>query len=747
MTHATEPHWARRPVAAVVAADPFVRGSLGVLVLLTAMTVLYLILPALSQLPMNAYYQAIATACMLIALLGVAHHRPVRRQGWLLVIGGFGCWVVADLVFALEAEVWNGEVYPAPSDALYLAGYGVMAAGAMLMVRTRRAGRDMTALLDALIIATGAAVVASVFVIAPLAGDSELTTFGKVVSSAYPIGDVLLIAVIVRMWAAPGAQTASFRLLVAALGLTTAGDIFWNVQVIATGSLYSPLADVLWLGSYLAIAAAACLPSMRTLAELAPERADTGSARRRVFVLACGIMLPAATLLIDGATGGGVLWPVIGVGALLISVLVMLRMAKILATVEIQAVQLSALARSDALTGAPNRRTWDYELSRACAKSLEEDTPLCVAMMDMDHFKAYNDTHGHQAGDRLLREAVASWTEQLGDTGLLARYGGEEFAVLLPGLTVSEAQARIHGLRAVTPHGQTFSAGVSTWDPLTEPSHAVACADQALYEAKKTGRDRVLCHGGMAADATRPPAMPAFRIVLQPIIDIATGAVAGHEALARFDGTGNDPRGVFRLAYIDGYGDLLEAATMTAALAVPHRPAGQALYVNASARALGSARFWASIPARLDNVVVELTEDLEHVDGDVLADAVARLRSRGASVALDDLGAGVGEFYRMAALRPDIVKADRSLVQGCASQAGQSAVLRALVTYARALGAQVCAEGVEDVADLDHLNEVGVSLAQGFLLGRPDPHWRTGRSESAPEGQHLDQGGNSVPAS
>ena len=228
--------------------------------------------------------------------------------------------------------------------------------------------------------------------------------------------------------------------------------------------------------------------------------------------------------------------------------------------------------------------------------------------------------------------------------------------------------------------------------------------------------------------------------MLQPIIDIATGRIAGHEALTRFDGTANDPRGVFRLAHIDGYGDLLEAATIIAALAVPDRPVGQALYVNASARALTSSRFWARMPARLDTVVVELTEDLEHVDGATLADAVARLRSRGASVALDDLGAGVGEFYRMAALRPDVVKADRSLVHGCASEAGQSAVLQGLVAYARALGAQVCAEGVEDIADLDHLGELGVSLAQGFLLGRPDPNWRVGKSQAAPSDPSVNSG-------
>ncbi len=717
--------------AALMSVDPFVRRAVAMLGVLSVVAALYLVVP-LSGFALTAYYQMLASSSVLIALMGVAYHRPVRRRGWLLVLAGFGSWVVADMVSSIEQHFWRGEVYPAPSDALYLAGYVVMAAGAVVMVRTRRSGRDMTALLGALIIATGAAVVAAVFVIAPLASASDLTTVGKVIASSYPIGDVLLIAVIVRMWASPGAQTASYRLLVSAFVLTTAGDVFWNVELIATGDLTSRGSDVLWLGSYLAVAAAACLPSMRTLAEGAPERADTASPSRRVIVLAGGIMLPAATLLLDGATGDGVLWLVIGVGALLISMLVMLRMGRILHTVEIQAVQLAALARSDALTGAPNRRTWDYELSRACATSLEHGTPLCVAMMDMDHFKAYNDTHGHQAGDRLLRAAVARWTERLGPGTLLARYGGEEFAVLFPGLTLSEAHARVQDLRALTPHGQTFSAGVSMWDSLTEPAHVVACADQALYDAKRTGRDRVLVYGSMAVDASRTPALPPFSIVLQPIVEVATGRIVGHEALSRFEGRANDPRAVFRLAHLDGYGDLLEAATILAALDLSDRPEGQALYVNASARALASTRFWMRMPERLDEVMVELTEDTVHIDSATLADAVARLRARGASIALDDLGAGVGEFHRMAALCPDVVKADRSLVHGCATQPGQSAVLRALVTYAEALGTLVCAEGVEDWADLDHLEELGVSLAQGYLLGRPDPEWRAGNALTGP---------------
>jgi len=313
------------------------------------------------------------------------------------------------------------------------------------------------------------------------------------------VADVLLIAVIVRMWTALGARGASYRLLVSALAMTLAADIIWDVLVVVNGSQADRWTDQLYLASYVLLGFAACVPSMTTLADTRPGREGPVSAQHRLVILAGGLMLPAVTLVIEGALGYAVLWQVIGLGALLTSVLVLLRMSGILRTVEVQAVQLAELARSDSLTGAPNRRTWDYELARACTASLEQHTVLCVAMMDIDHFKNYNDTHGHQAGDRLLREAVAAWNGRLGEGEFLARYGGEEFTVLLPGLTLAQAQARIQSLSAVTPDGQTFSAGVSTWDPGTEPTSAVAAADKALYLAKGTGRDRVLTYSDIAS--------------------------------------------------------------------------------------------------------------------------------------------------------------------------------------------------------------------------------------------------------
>ena len=663
-------------------------------------------------------YLVVAVAAVAAAAQGLHRHRPERPLGWALVLLGFGGWTAADALWTLESRVWELPGYPVPSDALYLASYVALAAGMLLLVRSRRAGRDVTALLDAAIVTTGVAVLVGVFVLPPIAADSGLSTFGKVVLSAYPLGDLLLLAVLARLWTSPGARTSSYRLLAAALAVTTASDALYNVTAVTSGSTATTVAvDVGWLVGYLLLAAAMRAPSMRTLAEPAPDGELLAPSRTRLAALAGGLVLPAVALLVDGARSGPVHWGVLGVGGLLLSGMVLARMSGLLTVVQAQAVQLGALARSDALTGAPNRRTWDHELSRACAASRAEGRPLSVAMVDLDRFKAYNDAHGHQGGDLLLREAVAAWTAALGDDALLARYGGEEFAVLLPGLTPAEAAARLEALRAVPLLGQTFSAGVAAWDPATDPSSAVADADAALYAAKRTGRDRVVVHVRTAA----PHALPQPRVVLQPLVRLADGAVVGHEALARFEE--GDPPTVFAQAHAQGLGDLLELAAIQAALAVPGRPPGTALHVNVSARALASPRLWAGLPDDLRDVVVELTESLSVDDSTGLADAVARLRRRGARIALDDVGAGADEFARLSDLRLDVVKVDRSVVSGCHADPGRQAVLRALQCYAQALGAVVCAEGVEDPADLDALRAMGLGHAQGYLLGRPAPQW------------------------
>ncbi|HEX5901318.1 MAG TPA: GGDEF domain-containing protein [Solirubrobacteraceae bacterium] len=153
---------------------------------------------------------------------------------------------------------------------------------------------------------------------------------------------------------------------------------------------------------------------------------------------------------------------------------------------------LEDLAFTDALTGLGNRRAWETWLDAALGAAGDGGAPLCVAVFDLDHFKAYNDGHGHPAGDGLLAAAATAWRGELRPTDVLARYGGEEFAAVLPTCSLADAHVVVERIRAATPRGQTVSAGIAQWDGEEDAPSLVARADAALYAAKAAGRDRAL---------------------------------------------------------------------------------------------------------------------------------------------------------------------------------------------------------------------------------------------------------------
>lgn len=154
--------------------------------------------------------------------------------------------------------------------------------------------------------------------------------------------------------------------------------------------------------------------------------------------------------------------------------------------------RLSNLAETDELTGLPNRRVWDETISRAVGYARRTGRPLCVGLIDLDHFKDFNDKHGHQGGDRLLKSAAAAWRTVLRGGDTLARYGGEEFAVALPSCIAPEAEIVLERLRALTPAGQTCSVGLAEWVFGESAEELVARADEALYQAKRGGRDALV---------------------------------------------------------------------------------------------------------------------------------------------------------------------------------------------------------------------------------------------------------------
>lgn len=152
-------------------------------------------------------------------------------------------------------------------------------------------------------------------------------------------------------------------------------------------------------------------------------------------------------------------------------------------------------ALSDALTGLANRRAWDDGLHREVARARRGGASLCIAAIDVDHFKTINDEQGHGAGDRFLRRAAAAWRTALRASDLLARTGGEEFAVALPDCDLEAALAVGDRFRELTPEGLTCSVGVAQWDGEESREALMRRADRALYAAKRAGRDRTVAAG------------------------------------------------------------------------------------------------------------------------------------------------------------------------------------------------------------------------------------------------------------
>ena len=168
------------------------------------------------------------------------------------------------------------------------------------------------------------------------------------------------------------------------------------------------------------------------------------------------------------------------------------RLKRIEAEREALLEEVEELARSDALTGLPNRRALDETLPREMVRARRSGTSLCLAILDIDRFKAYNDSHGHLVGDILLRDCAAAWDAELRGEDLLVRFGGEEFLVVLPNCEPGDATEIVERLRAAMPDRQTCSAGLVRWDGVESTEELLGRADTALYDAKGAGRDRLV---------------------------------------------------------------------------------------------------------------------------------------------------------------------------------------------------------------------------------------------------------------
>jgi diguanylate cyclase len=439
-------------------------------------------------------YLVVAAIGVAMSVVGACKVRGARRKVWVALAAGQALYLAGDILWVIYEEVLHIAPYPSVADAFYLTRYLLLIVGLMWLIRGRRRGRDRAAFLDAAIISTGFAVIGGVFIVAPAAASGGESVLSQVVAGAYPVGDLLLLAGLIRLFTSGAARNLSFWSLVSGLAITMVVDIQYVISVVS-GAWFPDWMNTGWLVGYLLIGFSALHPSVDHLSEPTPDQPERVTSARLV-ALGLALSLAPLTELLARVVGVEVSPYIVIVGALVGTILVLARMAGLLRALQAQAVQVAALARNDGLTGVANRRTWDHELSRACAAARDNDLPLTVALLDLDDFKAFNDTHGHVMGDQVLKETASAWWQLLDGRGFLARYGGEEFTVLLPNTSADDAETILDELRGAVTQGQTCSIGLTVWDGHEDPDHVVSRADEALYYAKRNGRNRVAVHDG-----------------------------------------------------------------------------------------------------------------------------------------------------------------------------------------------------------------------------------------------------------
>ncbi len=417
--------------------------------------------------------------------------------------------------------------------------------------------------------------------------------------------------------------------------------------------------------------------------------------------------------------------------------------------------QMLRMIMTDGLTGMPNRRAFDQALRGEWRRCTRAGGPLSVIMIDIDHFKKFNDTFGHLVGDEVLCAVARALTASLHREGdSVARFGGEEFAVVLPGIdgdgAVTVAERLVAAVRAVTIRqapgwNLTVSAGSASWHPDAGPLKSVELlsrADEALYVAKAAGRDRAIAYENSLADkAALEDAIRAgldaaeFELHYQPIIALRTGDIAGVEALIRWNrpGHGTVPPDAFipvaetsTLICDLGRWVLREAtAQLTSWLVEGAVGAGVRLAVNTSALHIASSDIVSDVRDALEasglpahHLEVELTETALGDDG-MVGTNLARLRELGVTVSIDDFGTGHTSVGQLPNLPINTLKIDRSFL--ALTDRRQRDLVTLIIGAAHAFGLRVVAEGIEDPATLHWLKDLGCDDAQGFLMARPMP--------------------------
>lgn len=415
--------------------------------------------------------------------------------------------------------------------------------------------------------------------------------------------------------------------------------------------------------------------------------------------------------------------------------------------------EINQLARYDTLTGLANRLHITELLDRSLRNHVGQPQPCAMFLMDLDRFKAVNDTLGHPVGDQLLQQVAMRLRSIVGEKGQVGRLGGDEFQVVLPQVTHTGklgniANSIILGLsKPFSIDGEQVRIGVSIGVAVSEgaglPSSAlVRNADLALYAAKDAGRGvfrfytdsmhDVASERKAIEDALRDAlGRNELKLLYQPIVDVASERISGFEALIRWDHPTQGRISPAKFIPIAEESNLIipigEWIIRTACATIAQMGPGYRMAVNVSPRQFANPNLPALIVSAVSaagihphQLELEITEGVFLEESPETEAMFQKLKRTGVRLALDDFGTGYSALGYLKKAPFNKIKIDQSFVQGASNRASMNAaIIASIVSLANALGMETTAEGVETHDELEMIRGLGCSHIQGYIYGKP----------------------------